>query len=334
VHSPKNYLILVLSLTTLAGAVIAWRQYQELITLRAAAMGADERSSLQKRLWAAEKRRGELETEVTAFKHKTESQDDLAAGETPLPNRGRFNGRNNFMAMMEQPEMQRLIALQQKAGLDARYSALFKALALSPEQLDKFKNLLVEKRTSMMDVMTAAREQGINPRSNPEEFQKLVADAQAEIDGNIRSTLGDAAFAQYQDYEKTLPQRNVVNQLEQRLSYSSTPLTSAQSEQLVGILAATSPMRSSGAPMPLTALGSGMAATFGMGGNAKVTDAAINQALGVLAGPQLDALRQIQQEQQAQAEINAAMRARFQKGAPNSSGPVVNPTPIVKTGGG
>lgn len=320
--SGKTYAILFLSLTTVAGAVVAWHQYQELIALRAASLMPNERADWQKRLWAAEKNRAELESKIAA---QTKESPAPTADEAPAPEEPRFNRRNgagNFMAMMNQPEVQRLMAVQQKAGLDSRYSSLFKNLSLSPDQLEKFKDLLVEKRTSMMDVLAAAREQGINPRTNPDAFSKLVTNAQSEIDANIRATLGDAGFSQYENYEKTLPQRNVVSQLEQRLSYSSTPLTTQQSEQMVSILQATTVARNSNTPAPLTAIGAGLSATFGgnAGGGSRITDATVNQAQGVLAGPQLDALRQLQQEQQAQAQLNAAMRNRFQGNGASTGG--------------
>jgi hypothetical protein len=331
VASGKTYAIIFLSLTTVAGAVVAWKQHQELVTLRAASLMPNERADWQKRLWAAEKSRAELETKVTKEAkdpHLGASVEEPVTAEEPRFNRR--NGAGNFMALMNQPEIQRLMAVQQKAALDARYSALFKNLALTPDQLEKFKDLLVEKRTSMMDVVGAAREQGINRRSDPEAFAKLVASAQSEIDSNIRATLGEAGFSQYENYEKTLPQRNVVDQLEQRLSYSSTPLTSQQSEQMVAILQATSPGRNSGTPSPLTALGTGLSATFGgnAGGGTRITDATITQAQGLLAGPQLDALRQLQQEQHAQAQLNAAMRNRFQ----GNGGGAAAPAPAAPPG--
>ena len=54
-NTPKNYLILFLVLITLGCGTLAWRQYQELVALRASALNNDERADLQKRLWAAEK---------------------------------------------------------------------------------------------------------------------------------------------------------------------------------------------------------------------------------------------------------------------------------------
>lgn len=338
-RSRKNYAILLLSLTTLTGAAIAWQQYQELTRLRAAAMNGDERADWQKRLWATEKRRTELESQVTSLQKKDEPPPgEPGPDQIPPPDQPRGNRRNgpgNFMAMMDRPEVQRMVALQQKAALDSRYSSLFKELALTPDQLDKFKDLLVEKRTAMMDVMAAAREQGINPRSNPEAFAKLTKDAQAEIDANIRSTLGETGFSEYQNYEKTIPQRNVVNQLEQRLSYSPTPLTSQQSDQMIAILAATtkSSSNANGVPAPLTQIGNGLAATFGSGGT-RITDATISQAVGVLAAPQVDALRQLQQEQQAQAALSSQMRNRFQGSGTTTTSPTAQPQPTKPPSGG
>jgi hypothetical protein len=303
-------------------------QYRELQALRAAALTKDERADWQKRLWDTERKRAQLETQVTSLQKSeepaVEAPNDEKAATAPAFERR--NGPRNMMAMMDRPEVQRMVALQQKASLDERYSDLFKSLSLTPEQLEKFKDLLVEKRTAIMDVLAAARGEGINPRSDREAYNKLVADAQADIDATIRSTLGEAGFAQYDNFEKTIPQRTVVNQLEQRLSYSSTPLTNQQSDLMIAILAATTTSKASPNPVP---------AAFNavVGGNAasgsRITDTTINQALGVLAAPQIDALRQLQQEQQAQAALNATLRNRFRGGndTPPPSGTAAGPTP-------
>jgi hypothetical protein len=320
VPTSKNTLIAFLAFTTLAGGALAWRQYQELVTLRAAALNTNERADWQKRLWAAEKKNADLEHKIAAQPKAPaaapETADtELAPGERP---RGPRFDRGGFAALMDQPEMQRLVALQQKGALDARYAQLFKSLNLTPEQLERFKNLLVEKSTAMMDVLAAARQQGINPRSDRDAFQKLVADAQAQVDDSIRSALGDVGYQQYKNFEQTQPQRAVVSQLEQRLSYSSTPLSPDQANQLVNILASTSPATARNNNNPVFFAGApALGGAINFGGQVTITDATINQSLGVLAAPQIDALKQLQQEQQAQAELGAAMRKQFQ---PNRGG--------------
>ena len=323
-HSIKNYGLAFLALTTVAGAALAWKQYQELVALRAAALNSE--ADWQKRLHTADQQRIDLEAKVADLQKKPVAEaEDPAAVDDPAAARGGFGRRGGrgaiFRELMDRPEMQKLMAIQQKARLDERYAGLFKSLALTPEQLDKFKNLLVEKRTSMMDVLSAARDQGVNPRSDPEAFRTLVSNAQAEIDNNIRSVLGDTGFAQYQNYEQTLPQRNVVDQLQQRLSYTSTPLTDSQANQMVQLLAANAPQRTNT---------NGFGQFFGAGPSTRINETDVNQSVGVLAGPQIDALKELQQEQQAQAQFNAAIRNQFQNQRTNNTGTTTTQT----TGGG
>jgi hypothetical protein len=329
VSSAKNYVIALLTLTTVAGAGLAWEQYQELIVLRAGALANQDRAEWSKRRAAAAPTKLE---EKTAAAPKGVHDDSEAANpaDTNWP-RGGPGGRNNFGAMLENPDVQRLMSVQRKASLDAKYGALFKSLHLAPEELDRFKNLLVEKGAALMDVLGAARAQGINPRSDPEAFHALVTKAQGEVDASIQSALGEVGFAAYKNFEQTLPQRSVVNQLEQRLSYSSTPLSDAQASQLVQILATTTkPPTESAIRSDIFAMMSG-GGTAPQGGGVHVTNATIDQSLGVLAGPQVDALRQIQQEQQAQADLAATLRklrsggTGFQPAAPVPNAPPVNP---------
>jgi hypothetical protein len=263
VKATKSFVILILGATTVGGAALAWRQYAELVELRAATMSRDERADMQKRLWDLEKLNRELQDQLAA-QRLGGAMDNLLAeveeersGERSRGERGRGGrgdprgGRGEGVAqqfsaireLVNKPEVQAMISLQQKAAIEARYAALFKNLNLQPEQVDKLKSLLAERLTTMQDVMTAAHEQGINPRENPDSFRKLLTDAQNEINNGIKSVIGDSGFAQLQTYEQTLPQRNLVNDLQQRLSYTGMPLTASQAEQLVQILAANTPQR-------------------------------------------------------------------------------------------
>ncbi len=260
-NSPKTYLLALLALTTIGGAVLSWQQYAELVELRAGAMNKDERADLQKRVWELEKLNKEQRDRLAAARPRAEDPDaTLAAanGDSPPEPRDRGPGRggrdNNPMQqmnalrdLMAKPEVQALMSVQQKAAVEARYAALFKNLNLPPDQLEKLKTVLAERTNTMQDVMAAARDQGIDPRRDPSAFQKLMEVARTDINNSIKSVIGESGFTQFENYEQTMPQRNVVNQLQQRLSYSDTPLTSTQADQLVKILAANTP-----APTPRT----------------------------------------------------------------------------------
>lgn len=311
----------------------------------------EERSALQKRIWDLQKRNGELENRLarTADGIAPGLAEGDPAGDFPGGNdpgaagprqRGGFNG-GRFAAILASPEVQKLMAVQQKAGLDSHYASLFKQLNLSPADLEKFKNLLVEKQSAVMDVMAAARAEGLTGRENRDQIRQLVQNAQTEVDNTIRSTLGDAAYAQYQNYEATVPQRNVVSQLDQRLSYSSTPLTDTQSAQLVQILAETAPQKSNtdrgNATSPMVQMlgGAARGGPVGalVGGSAPITNDAITRAQGVLAPQQLSALQGLQQEQQAAAQLRQQLRANAQNRPQATPAPAGSPPKPTGPGG-
>jgi hypothetical protein len=367
VNTPKTYLILLLALTTVGGAALAWRQYGELVELRASAMNRDERADLQKRLWDLEKLNRELQDQMAARRGAGDDngmESLLAAvpggdgNEEDRRRKGDRDGRKGgndprqqfaaMQALMSKPEVQALLNLQQKAAIEQRYAALFKSLNLTAEQAGQLTSLLAERGNTRRDVAEAARTAGIDPRENPQAYRKLFADAQNELNNGIKAVIGEQGYAQYQNFEKTLPQRALVDSLQQRLSYSAAPLTPTQADQLVQILAANQPPRPApgagsqpgqppargpgggdfvfdrGGPpggfdgraseLMIGAVGGpGMGAIFGsdMGrgpGGPTVTAAAVAQAQAVLAPSQIAVLQQIQQQQQSQQQLQQLVR--------------------------
>jgi hypothetical protein len=377
VRSPKNLLIVLLTLTTVGGAALAWHQYQELVELRASALDKNERADWQKRLWDLEKSNRELSDRLAALRAEHGDMDGLVAdanaeqpprerGNRGGPDRGNRGGRGpNFGAqtavreLLAKPEVQAMIEQQRKLAIEDRYGALFKNLNLNPAQAEKLKTLLADRQNSAQDVLAVAREQGIDPRSDPEGFRKLVADARNDINNNIKSLVGDAGFEQLQSYEQTMPQRNLVDQLQRRLSYTGNEMSPAQAEQLVGILAATAPQRpttdANGAQTgrgpggfagrgDLGALagayfgapGLGAMMEGGRGGAVAVTPEAVTQAQGVLSQAQLAALQQVQQQQQQAQQLRQMVNETLSNSATQSGQTKSAPTngPRRRGGGG
>lgn len=316
-------LVLVLGLTAATSVFYAVQQQKAVRLARSAAESLEkERTELRNKLWEAERRRNELEARMrgngagdSTLTVQTETGEFVVpAVEGPRNGPPEPRGFGRALAAFDSPEAQRLLALQQKGALDANYADLFRRLNLTPAQLEEFKDLLVEKRTAVADVLAAARSQGLTGRDSRDEIRALVQDTQAEVDDHIRALLGDSGYQQYQNYERTQPQRAVTNTLEQRLSYTGTPLTPQQTDQLVQILAANASTGRQAQPASFTAinLGGGMRTGFVSGGSgAAITDQALQQAAGVLSPAQLDALRQIQAEQQAEAQLSQLMRNQF-----------------------
>ncbi|MFT3870758.1 MAG: hypothetical protein QM715_20085 [Nibricoccus sp.] len=308
----KTTLLVFFALTTLGTGIFAWQQNRQLHASKAAATDSDD-SLLRKKLADAEHRAHALQNELDALKAKQPAE--VASDEPPTPPNeaegfgprgGRFRGGpDSFREIFNDPKVMALMNAREKSMLDQRYAALFKSLIqsgkLTPEQVEAFKNLMVERQNTMRDIRQSAREQGITDRS---QVEALMKSTQAELDAQLQNTIGSAAYAEFQAYEKTAPQRNFVSQLAQSLSYGNAPLNDAQSQQLVDILAKTS--ESNGNRRQ------GGFGGFGGGGNITVTDAALTAAATVLNPTQLAALAEVQRQQKAQEELRQQLRAARQ----------------------
>jgi hypothetical protein len=231
---------------------------------------------------------------------------------------------------MENPEFVQALNLQRHASLDTRFAGLFRTLNLGATELAAFKNLLVEKENVALDVVMVSETLADGPLS-PEALRASARSAQAQVEQAIHGSLGSERYEIYRDYERTLAHRATVAQLEQRLSYTSTPLTPGQADALVRILAEyappapveTAPVMSvmvragvpEAVPIPPTTASTG-----------RVTEEVIAQSQSVLDPGQVQALRELQNGQQA--AIRAAELIR--QIAPAEALPGYGITPLLQ----
>lgn len=305
---------LIIAVLSVATAGLAWYSFGQHHRAQSAAISSQEKiASLEAKIAALEK--------AATTAHPTPLSPQFPTGTNlkgpmPVPSGAPSAGLPGSMsggpsagpsAMNSGPEIAKLIALQQRAVLDSRYASLFRILKLNPADLDALKTLLVDKQSAAYDVRSAMQAQGINPRDGREMAGELLAQAQNEADESIRKLLGDAAFSKFKLYEQTLPERALVTQLEQRLSYSSHPMNSDQAERLIGVLAETG-----GKP---TIQISG--ATFARNGPVAaptITADMLTRSQGILDSEQMAALRQLQAEQETRNQFSQKLR--------NSGGPM------------
>jgi hypothetical protein len=301
----RNSLIGFLALTTVAAGYWAWSESVELRKLKSATPATPSIAESRREAWQANR---EAKSASTSTVQSAASEDAPATVGSELQ---QVDARmqNTFSKLMENPEFVRLFYTQQRASLDGRYAALFKQLGLSDEQLEQFKNLLVEKQSAMIDIFTAARAQGFDPRTDRDTLRELARGAARDVDATIRANLSESAYAAYEQFEQTVPQRNMVDKLDARLSYSPNPLTTAQAEQMVRILKETTP--------PSTGRNDGLG-NMG-GGTVEITDAAIARAQGILTPAQHTALVQLQSEQTAAKELRQLRQDSRRPNAGNAS---------------
>ena len=149
---------------------------------------------------------------------------------------GQKSGFGDMLAkMMADPAMKKMMRQQQAAAMDMMYGPLFKEMALSPEDKEKFKELLLDRQ------MKAVESGGVFMKLQGEDADKTaamndLAEQQKETDAQVKAVLGDERYAQYKDYSETMAERMAVNQLSQQLAPSLNPLSPDQSRQLLEIM--------------------------------------------------------------------------------------------------
>ncbi len=318
----KNLLLGLFAAAAIAASVLAWRQYTELVELRGSVLAGNDRDELQARISELQRQNQDLQAAFDQAASLPPAASDpepppVAPSDVVRPEeRGdRGDRRAAFREMMANPEVQGLISSAERAGVEIRYAALFRSLNLSPDQAERLKALLVDRQNSRRDVIAALEQQGLNPRSDPEAFRKMVADAEAAVDTSLRSVLGESGYQQLTQYERTQPQRNLVGTLQQHLSSSDAPLSHAQSEQLVQILASNAPAQDGRqSHRVFTSPGTtGLNGVVGAG-SARITSEALTQAATVLNETQLKALKLLQQQQRNARQLQQLMRGSRPKG--------------------
>jgi hypothetical protein len=141
-----------------------------------------------------------------------------------------------FRRMMDDPDVQAAMRERSKSGIEQRYAGLFRSLGLDEETIEVFKELMAEKemtrRRTAIDLRLA--QDGAGPDV------AFLAELEMErLDQSLAEVLGEDNYETFAYYQETLPQRQVVDELTRRLSYSGTPLNEEVAEQLVGVMAGT-----------------------------------------------------------------------------------------------
>src|SRR6185437_8351404 len=101
--------------------------------------------------------------------------------------------------MMDDPNMKKMMRQQQGAMMDMMYGGLFKDLGLTPEETDKFKELLLDRQMKAVEAGGAFMKlQGAD--TDKTEAMNQLAAQQKESEAEVKAFLGDERYAQYKDY--------------------------------------------------------------------------------------------------------------------------------------
>ncbi|HVU32973.1 MAG TPA: hypothetical protein VHE61_06040 [Opitutaceae bacterium] len=345
---PKSIVVVAL-LATAALSVLAWRQHLELVQLRGTALAGGDRAALEAQLAKLRNRNRDLEAKIRALHSastdggvKTPDEKDAkrktlaAALLARLGVPGGANGNENLKtellaALSDLPEFQKLVALQQRGAIDGKYAALFHQLNLNPEQRQQFASLLADRQSAFADALLAAHDQGLTGEEARQMALTVARATQKDIDSSMQALLGPQGYSDYQNYQRTMPQRETVNQLQQRLNADGASLTPQQQNQLVQVLAKTAKQQAAATvaaaaasgekiPKPRTTMPPVPGPLRGIGiassNSGIITSSAVSTSGSFLSPQQVGALQQLQQEQQAQINLTQIVKAGLHHPAP------------------
>jgi hypothetical protein len=158
-----------------------------------------------------------------------ENQVEQAGSTKPTDDQSGFSG---FLSkMMNDPESRKFIRDQQRMIMDQLYAPLVKQLALSPDESEKFKDLLADNTMKGAENASSLFAGGTNQTQSLEK----LASAQQSLDDQVKALLGEDRYAAYKDYQQTVAERMQLNQFKQTAGIDN-PLTDQQSEALLGIM--------------------------------------------------------------------------------------------------
>lgn len=275
-----SYVSIVLAVVAVGASALAFSEYRQLQQMRSDGLTVEEQNHLQKVAMDAAKEVHRLQVQLTADQalHPDDPKSDTDNKS------GISDATRDYLAKLDDPEVRHLMDLQRLAGINRAYGEFLQNAHLSPEQVQKFQQLMLDRQRAETDVLAAAADQGINPSTNPTEFRQMVRAAQSDIDKQIQQTLGPDGYQQFTQFQQQTNQRGVVNQLAADLSYTDAPLSDQQKTAVLAIVQSTN--------RP--------------GGNA-ITTKTLNQAQGVLSAQQFQALQNIQQLQTVNTQLARLM---------------------------
>jgi hypothetical protein len=145
---------------------------------------------------------------------------------------------NPLAEMFKNPEMRDMIKQQQKTVfatmIEQSYADFIKTQQLSPEQASALKDLLAKKMGVGADLGMELMSGDLTAEQRADLTKRIKADTDA-IAAEIKDFLGADAYAAYETYEKSIPDRTAVAALDKQLT-GDLALNNDQKQQLTDLM--------------------------------------------------------------------------------------------------
>jgi hypothetical protein len=157
-----------------------------------------------------------------------------ASGDVPAAKDDGAGFGKMLSKMMQDPEMKKLMKAQQKVMVNQLYGPLAKKLAMTPEESDKFKDLIADNMASGAEKATSMF--GGGDSTNRTAAIEAMTASQKDFDDQMKSFLGDDRYAEYKSYQETVGERAQLNQFKQQNASGGNALNDQQTEQLLALM--------------------------------------------------------------------------------------------------
>jgi hypothetical protein len=278
--NPRIFIIIIAGAIVAGSLAVTWSNVRATRSAESALIGlARTKDGVAQKIQNLQARLATIESERTAMKAtseakpKTNTMPTGPAGKAPA-----MAARPNPLELiMQDPKLQNAFFASQRATLGTRYGPLFRQLGLAPGQIAKFEDIMIKREENNMDLMAAAQSQRLAPDSTA--LAALQKQSEDEVSTAAATLLSPADYSRWQEYERSVGVRGVVQNFAGAAVLEAMPLSAEQAEQLAQILADTS-------------------SRYGNGGKAEYNDVdwttADRRLAGVLSEEQLKLFQQIE----------------------------------------
>jgi hypothetical protein len=142
------------------------------------------------------------------------------------------NWLKGIAKMFNDPEMKKSMRAQQAFGIRMMYADLAKELGLSSQDANLVFDLLADRQMDMSAKALGNDGDASKLEANAADAQKTKSDYDAEI----KNILGEERMKKFEDFERTVGERMMLQQYQQSLSGSGTPMDEGQRKALLGIM--------------------------------------------------------------------------------------------------
>jgi hypothetical protein len=125
-----------------------------------------------------------------------------------------------------------------RAKFDRDYRALFRKLALSPQQIDRFERRLFEDNMDKLDLHWTGEAQGLT--KNDAALGAVRKEQEAALRIDLQAILGEDGYSALEQFRRANGVRGFVNDLATAMTLSERAMTLDQQDKLVQVIAEAS----------------------------------------------------------------------------------------------